>query len=155
MNGVLFDLGHVIQDGIVRLQQKYPEYIKRLEFHSGSFIDKESFPNIHNKDCLTIRAVLHDWPDKDVIRILKNIKFSLRRNRLQSKLYIIERVLKEHFDEFTTYSSDLNMGLLFQAKERTETEWASLLFSAGFKINNIFRTRTAFSIIVAESVDTD
>jgi len=108
--------------------------------------EKENMDNINNADfpflCLVIliictltmkQWILHNWKDEECVKILKNCKEAIAS---EGRVIIIDMVMenKKEEREFTEtqFFFDMQMMMLFAAKERNEKEWANLIFSAGF-----------------------
>lgn len=75
--------------------------------------------------------ILHDWNDEQCVRILKKCKEGVKR-----KVIAIDMVLEsEKLDYESTETQlmiDMVVMVLYPGKERTEKEWAKIIFSAGF-----------------------
>jgi hypothetical protein len=73
--------------------------------------------------------------------ILSNIRDAMKKGH--SKLLINDMVLKDTGAPWQQTSLDWVMMGLLCSRERTETQWAKLLASAGLKVNKIFDSETA------------
>ena len=149
LSGIVLDQQHVVDSAVVRRRQSHPELASKLSFHAGSIFDMETYPNFEENDCITMKHILHDWSDESSAKILQNINKKMKHSN--SKLIVIERVLKEHNDEFWNYAMDLIMQVALEGKERTQPEWVSLFSDAGFTLDKVVLTRTPFAVIVATS----
>ena len=82
--------------------------------------------------------IMHNWMDEECVKILKNCKESIAS---KGRVIIIDMVVenKKEDHELTEMQLflDMQMMMLFSAKERNEKEWANLIFSAGFSNYNI------------------
>ena len=78
-----------------------------------------------------MRSVLHDWPDKQAVQILKQLKAAMKPG--YSKILVLEAVIPERVADVTPLMAamDINMMAHFAALERTEKQWRSLFESAG------------------------
>lgn len=83
-----------------------------------------------------IRQVLHDWPDKVCVVILKHLAAALSRG--YSKILISEFVVPATGASGFVSGCDLMMMGLGGGMERTETQWQGLLNSAGLSIERIW-----------------
>ena len=117
-HGVLFDLPHVVATAP-------PADDDRLRIVGGSFFD--GVPG--GGDAYLLRAILHDWPDDDCVRILDACRAAMGD---AATLLIIERDLADGLQEAAL--SDLNMLVGPGGRERTRAEYASLLASAGLRL---------------------
>lgn len=145
IHGVLFDLPHVIQGAKGDLAKEFPA--ERCEFVAGDFF--ESIPT--GGDVYLLKAVLHDWDDERSAVILRNCRGAIPPS---GRLLLIERAVPERFGENPTHHAiarmDLHMLVEFGGKERTESEFRSLLKGAGFKLSSAIATSTEFSILEAK-----
>lgn len=101
-----------------------------------------------------MRGVLHDWPDAEAVKILRQLKPAMDRST--SKLLVHDHVLSEdycHNPQTTAY--DLTMMVKIAGLERSEAMWRSLMDQAGFRIVKIWPSSTlaAQSVIEAEPIE--
>jgi hypothetical protein len=99
----------------------------RASFTAGSFF--ESVPR--GADCLLIKYILHDWPDADCLKILRNCRTALEPG---AAAIVIERIVPEIVSaaDDAVVRADLVM-MPISGKERTLGELHALLVAAGFK----------------------
>jgi 2-polyprenyl-3-methyl-5-hydroxy-6-metoxy-1,4-benzoquinol methylase len=90
---------------------------------------------VEGYDCIVMKHIIHDWPDSESIKILKNCRKVLSPG---NKLFIIDIVLdrNNHFYK-DQISLDLMMMVHLSARERYQIEFERLLVEAGFKIEAI------------------
>jgi ubiquinone/menaquinone biosynthesis C-methylase UbiE len=140
MNGVLFDLPHVVED-----TQSLIETLKlqdRCQLVGGNFF--ESVPT--GGDAYILRYIIHDWDDERAIAILKNCYRAMQPN---GKLLLIEMIIPSGNDPFYGKLLDLQMLLNYGGRERTETEYQTLLKAAGFSLAKIHPIASPVSLIEA------
>ncbi|XP_047179337.1 probable O-methyltransferase 3 [Vigna umbellata] len=113
----VFDLPHVVAD----LQ----------EADNLKFVGGDMFESVPPADAVLLKWILHDWNDEQCVRILKKCKEGVKR-----KVIAIDMVLEsEKLDYESTETQlmiDMVVMVLYPGKERTEKEWAKIIFSAGF-----------------------
>jgi len=141
---VLFDLAHVLE---AKPKGEDEELIKagRLELSGGSFLEK--VPS--GLDAYILKHIIHDWPDKDCVTILKNIRSAMKEG---SHVIVVDVVIvndsKPSFGKFL----DLQMMVCFgTAKERTEEEFRELFKEAGFRLTSVVTNHNGLGIIVGEA----
>ncbi|KAK7405015.1 hypothetical protein VNO78_06146 [Psophocarpus tetragonolobus] len=114
----VFDLPHVVAN----LQEG-----ENLKYVGG-----DMFESIPPADAILLKWILHDWNDEQCVKILKKCKEAMKR-----KVIIIDMVMeKEKGDDESIETQlfiDMVVMVLYPGKERTEKEWAKLIFSAGFR----------------------
>lgn len=83
------------------------------------------------------RAICHDWPDEDCKKFLGNTVKAMKKG--YSRLLIDEQVLPNTGAELHPTMLDLTMMAFFNAMERTERQWQTLLDSVGVEIVKFWR----------------
>ncbi|KAL3509278.1 hypothetical protein ACH5RR_028679 [Cinchona calisaya] len=133
----VFDLPHVIAN---------QEGTQNLDFVAGDMFEK-----VPPANAVLLKWILHDWGDEECIKILKNCKKAIPGRDEGGKLIIIEMVMESQIEDEDSVEeqicSDLQMFVLFRTKERTEKEWATLFWNAGFSDYKVFPVLGARSII--------
>ncbi|KAI0114297.1 S-adenosyl-L-methionine-dependent methyltransferase [Nemania sp. FL0031] len=82
--------------------------------------------------CYYFRSILHDWPDAECIKILKNTAAAMTPG--YSKLLLSEFVLPSSNTPLYPALLDVNMMAVLNGMERTEAQFAELLDAAGLKV---------------------
>ncbi|KAL0482623.1 flavonoid O-methyltransferase CROMT [Acrasis kona] len=130
----VFDLAEVVD------RAKQNNSHEKLQFASGDF-----FGDIDVKaDTYCLKSVCHDWGDEDCIKIFKSIRRSMEKQsankeELRSKkIVIIEMGVPEDNEQHHVKFSDLLMMVFCDdgARERTPTEFQSILEKGGFELTN-------------------
>lgn len=85
-------------------------------------------------DAYVLSNILHDWTDEECLWILATVREALPP---QGRLWVLERVLdpeppRPADAQADLHLLDLNMLVLFGARERTRSEYAAMLTGAGF-----------------------
>ena len=111
--GTLFDQEHVVATA-----PPHP----RLQVVGGSFFD--SVPG--GGDAYVLKSIVHDWPDAEATAILRNCAAALGD---RGSVLLVERDL----DDPTSVWLDLQMLVMFGARERTADEYARLFEAAGLR----------------------
>lgn len=126
--GILFDRPEVIDRARQTITNR--GLAERVELIAGDF-----FTDIPaDGDLYLLKAVLHDWDDEHATRILTNCH---RAARPGSTLLIVEGVLPEdpeHNPAPELRIIDLMMLVMEGGKERTRTEYETLLNTAGYQL---------------------
>ena len=98
-------------------------------------------------EAVVLARVLHDWPDEDAARILKQARAAMPGG---GALYLLEMVLDG--DTGAGGLLDLNMLVVAGSAERTGEQFRRLLAGAGFELLEVIPTRSVSSIIRARAV---
>lgn len=113
----------------------------RVTFQKHNFFEPQP---VDDAGVLFLRQCLHNYTDKDCIKILKAIVPALERNP-STKFLINDIILPEsgdgsRFEEHYLRQIDVTMLVLLGSKERTEQEFKDLLKSADhrFEVRNVY-----------------
>ncbi|WP_426592107.1 methyltransferase [Cellulomonas sp. McL0617] len=101
-------------------------------------------------DVYTVANVLHDWADRDAVRVLQTIGSAMTP---AARLWVVERVLdapgRLPEAQRDLHLLDLHMLVMFGARERTAAEYRALLTSAGFTEGRLIVAGGAWDVIEA------
>ena len=116
---------------------------ERVQIETGSFFD--SVPA--GGDAYVLKHVIHDWPDDEAVRILRNLRAACEAN---TTVLLVELVIPAHDREFMGKWADLEMLLGTNGRERTAAEYRALLGRAGFTMTRVVPTASPFSLVEAK-----
>lgn len=94
-------------------------------------------------DLYLLKAVIHNWDDENALAILRNCRKAMSSN---ARIVLLEYVLDSK-SLSDIIIMDLHMLVLHGGKERTSSEFASLLDASGFRLKNILTTSCGISLI--------
>ncbi|ESW04703.1 hypothetical protein PHAVU_011G118100 [Phaseolus vulgaris] len=113
----VFDLPHVVAN------------LKGCE--NLKYVGGDMFESVPPADAVLLKWILHDWNDEQCVKILKKCKEGIKR-----KVIVIDMVVESEEEDFESTETkllvDMVVMVLYPGKERTEKEWAKIIFSAGF-----------------------
>ncbi|MGO9270548.1 MAG: methyltransferase [Terriglobia bacterium] len=139
LRGVLFDLPQVV----ARAPQVLTgDIAARCQIVGGDFFD--SVPE--GADAYILKGVIHDWPDEDAARILRNTRRAIRPGGI---LLLIEGIVDSTAGPVGVM--ELLM-LVIGGRERTEGDFRSLLAATGFVLTRIIPTEVS-SLIECHPVE--
>jgi hypothetical protein len=138
--GVLFDRPHVVGDAPALLKAAGMD--GRVTIEEGDFF--ETVPA--GGDAYLLSHIVHDWTEEKCLTILGNCRKVIKPN---GRLLIIEMVLPAGDTPHPGKILDIVMLVFPGGQERTESEYASLLGKAGFRLNRVVPTASAVSIVEA------
>jgi O-methyltransferase domain/Dimerisation domain len=138
MNGVLFDLPHVVERAKARVDAA--GLADRCRRVGGDFF--RSVPQ--GADAYLMRHIIHDWDDQKSSLILRNCHAAMPAD---GRLLVVESVIPPGNERFAGKFLDLVMLLIPGGKERTEAEYRVLFDKSGFELTKIVRTKTELSVI--------
>jgi hypothetical protein len=118
--------------------------------HRCELVDGDFFAAVPaNGDCYLLSRVIHDWDDEAAIRILQRCREAMPAD---GTLLLVEAVLPEHAaDQPAAIRMDLHMLTLVGGRERTTTEYRTLLAAAGFILDRVIPTRSPAGICILEA----
>ncbi len=132
--GILFDQPHVLKNAIQH---------DRIENVEGSFL--EYVPK--GADAYLLRWIIHDWAEPQVATILEMLHQALEPT---AHLILAECVIPEEPEFGFGKWLDLQMLVSFGGRERTESEYRTLLSAAGFDLQEVVPTASSLSLIIAK-----
>ncbi|KAL2959084.1 hypothetical protein AAZX31_18G247100 [Glycine max] len=128
-----------------------PQVIENLSGSNNlTYVGGDMFKSIPKADVILLKWILHNWTDKDCIKILKNCKEAISNNGKRGKVIIIDVVINEKEDEHKVTELKLVMDITMacvNGKERNEEEWKKLFMEAGFQDYKIFPLTKYLSVI--------
>jgi ubiquinone/menaquinone biosynthesis C-methylase UbiE len=143
-SGVLFDMPHAMEGARRHLEER--GLVQRCEFMAGNFF--ESLPG--PADAYLLKSIIHDWDDDRSHVILVNAQRAMAG---RGKLLVVERIMPDRLKGSAAHQtfarSDLNMLIGPGGRERTESEFRTLMSAAGFHLTRIVPAGLAFSILEA------
>ncbi len=143
MQGILFDLGHVV--GRAKESLKAAGLAGRCSVVEGNFF--ESVPA--GADAYLFRHIIHDWTDEQCLQILRHCRKVIPAN---GKLLIADCVVPLGNAPSLAKDYDILMLAYPGGQERTETQFRSLLERSGFKLKSITPTTTMISVVEGRPV---
>lgn len=144
--GILVDRKEAVIGAAPRLEAA--GLTERCELVAGDLV--ESVPS--GADVYVMKAVLHGYDNDNARRILQNCRAAMTP---ESRLLVIEIVLPARIYQADPVvekilMADLNMLAVTGGRERSETEWASLLSSARFEIRRVISAPSMIEAVLRE-----
>lgn len=142
MRGLLFDQPHVVAAAEAVLTAA--GVANRCDVTSGDF-----FTDVPTGgDTYVLSGVLCDWDDAEATEILRHCR---RAMGAKARLVLVEALVKEGNDPSPIKNVDIQLMLTNAGgRIRSETEWRSLLNSAGFNPPTIVTTEGISDVLQAE-----
>jgi hypothetical protein len=137
--GIVFDLPAVAARATEKMRAEGLD--DRVTVIGGDF-----FVGVPPADVYIMSVVLHDWDDESATRILQNVSAAADRG---ARLCLVEMVVPPDDRPHFTKLMDVTMLAMLGGRERTETDWRTLLAAGGFTLDRIVAGPASFSIIEA------
>jgi O-methyltransferase/methyltransferase family protein len=142
--GILFDLPQVVAGAPAEVRQHGVG--DRVQTAEGSFFD-DAIPV--GGDAYVLKNVIHDWPEDDAVRILRNVRTAAGLGRV---VLLVELVIPMHHRDFPGKWADLEMLVGASGRERTAAEYDQLLKRAGLHMTRVVATASPFSVVEAKAI---
>ena len=151
---LMVDVGGNIGHDLIGFHEQYPQLPGRLILQDLpaqiAQIDPATLPHtiqpmghdffipqpIVGAKAYYLHMVLHDWPNKECVKILDNIKPAMKVG--YSKILLNEIIIPDKGANWFGTSVDMLMMMVHAAQERTESDWRSLVQKSGMKITKIW-----------------
>jgi hypothetical protein len=121
LRGIVFDLPEADRDETA--------VGDRITFVSGSF-----FEQVPEGDAYVLSKILHDWDDERAAAVLRTVRAAAPD---EARLLVLDSVVPPGNDQAGVKWLDLLMLVLQRGRERTESDWRTLLDGAGFRVEQI------------------
>jgi hypothetical protein len=139
IQGILFDLPEAMEWS----DEIFGRYGvgERIRKQEGNFFRDAP----RGADLYFLKNVLHNWGDEECIMILGNIRKEIPAH---GKVMIIEMIIGENNKPSFAKLIDIQMMVFMnQGKERTRSEYETLLSRSGFRVSRIVPTISPLSVI--------
>jgi hypothetical protein len=140
MRGAVFDTASTIERATQQLGNN--AWGRRCSYVTGNFFT--SVPQ--GADAYLLCGVIHDWDDNRAITILGNCRRAMTKN---SRVLVVDAVVPHTHVNCFSKLLDLNMLVMTGGRERTETEFHTLLDASGYRLTKIVPTMAPQSVIEA------
>ena len=143
LQGVLFDLGHVV--GRARASLKTAGLEQRCAVVEGSFFD--AIPA--GADAYLMRHIIHDWTDEQSVQILSNCRKVIP---VHGRVLLVEFTVPGANQASLGKDVDMMMMTFPGGMERSNEEYAALFEQSGFRLTKVTPTRSAVSVVEGRPV---
>ena len=120
----------------------------RYAFVAGDFFEPGSLPT--GADAYVLKSVIHDWDDARSLNLLRLVREAMPDH---GRLLVVEVVVPDRLDQSPEARrmiwADLNMMVATGGRERTESQYRSMLAASGFRLDRIVPTTAGIDIIEA------
>jgi hypothetical protein len=138
---IVFDLPQVVESARARIAES--GLAERIQAVGGDF-----FASVPAAEVYLLATVLHDWNDRDCLRILGNIRDAAPPT---ARVVLVEVVLPDGDEPHLGKITDLTMLTMAGGRERSRSDWATVLTAAGFTLDRVIGGAGDYSIIEASS----
>src|SRR5262245_18877240 len=129
--GVLFDRPHVVREAPALLESR--GVAARVRIEPGDFFERVPAGG----DVYLLSHIIHDWNEEQCLTILGHCRRAIASD---GRLLIVETVLPTGDTPHQGKVQDMVVLVVPGGQERTESEYASLLDKAGFRLQRVVPT---------------
>ncbi|GAA0624379.1 methyltransferase [Kutzneria viridogrisea] len=95
-------------------------------------------------DVYLLKGILHNWPDEQVLTILRNCRRALDT---RSRLLLVDWVVPSGDTPHPSKFVDLAVLFVYGGRERTKDEYVTLLAEAGLRLTRVLDTESALNVL--------
>jgi SAM-dependent methyltransferase len=140
LTGAIYELPNVAPRSRIAIAER--GLSGRCDVVEGDFFERVPQADLH-----LLKNIIHDWDDRQSVRILTNCARTLRRG---GRVVLIEAVLPEAGEPGSVAPFlDIVMLVLTPGRERTADEYRELLRAAGLRFDRITATRAGVHVLEA------
>ncbi|KAF2108462.1 S-adenosyl-L-methionine-dependent methyltransferase [Lophiotrema nucula] len=129
--------GKVVVEDLPAVTAEIKDLPDGIEALGHSFLDPQP-ASISNAKAYYLRTVLHDWPDKQALVILKHIRNIMSKDSI---LLINENAMPDTNVPLYAAQIDFTMMASFSSLDRTEEQFRKLLEEARFSLLKVWRPK--------------
>ncbi len=122
--------------------------VERLRFQAGDLFS-EIPKAIGPKDIYLLSAVLHSFDDRSCVRALQKLREAIGTSG--ARVALLEMVVPESGADLASASFDMQMFVGCRGRERTLSEWQSVIKASGLSLDEVVSIRSLGSILVLRS----
>ncbi|KAF3483159.1 uncharacterized protein GIQ15_02483 [Arthroderma uncinatum] len=144
LKGAILDLPRTIDHACTLFHDpKGTYYDLRERVPRENLIGGDFLKSVPSFEVYTMKWVLHDWKDPDVITILRCIRAALIPGPA-SRLVVLESILSDGQIGRLSRYGDINMMMTANGQERSEEQWQELAAASGWEISKIHPLRRSW-----------
>lgn len=124
------------------------EGVERLRFQPGNLL--EAIPAaVNSKDIYLLSAVLHGFDNETCVRALRKLREAIGSSGARAA--VLEMIVPETGADIACASFDMQMFAGCRGRERTLSEWISVIQASGLTLDETVRLRSLGSVLVLRS----
>jgi hypothetical protein len=148
LSALIVDRPQVVDEATRYWANHHTEGVERLHFQAGDLL--EAIPAAAGpKDIYLLSAVLHGFDDNTCVRAIQKLREAIGNSGARAA--ILEMVVQETGTDIASASFDMQMFVGCRGRERTTTEWKSVVQASGMALEEVVRLRSLGSILVLRS----
>jgi hypothetical protein len=145
LTALIVDRPQVVAEAQRYWVNQHSEGVERLHFQAGDLF--EAIPVATGpKDIYLLSAVLHGFDDSNCIRALKLLREAIGNSG--ARVAVLEMVVPETGADIASASFDMQMFVGCRGRERTLSEWKSVIKASRLLLDEVVHLRSLGSILV-------
>lgn len=148
LSALIVDRPQVVAEAQQYWANHHTDGVERLHFQAGDLF--EGIPKATGpKDVYLLSAVLHSFDDSMCIRALQRLREAIGGNG--ARVAVLEMVVPETGADIASASFDMQMFVGCRGRERTLSEWKSVIQASELVLDEVVHLRSLGSILVLRS----
>ena len=145
LSALIVDRPQVVEEAQRYWADHSTDGVERLHFQPGDLLN--AIPAATGpKDIYLLSAVLHGFDDGTCVRALRKLRQAIGSSGARAAL--LEMIVPETGADIASASFDMQMFVGCRGRERTLTEWKSVIQGSGMVLEEVVRLRSLGSILV-------
>ncbi|MGZ5052635.1 MAG: methyltransferase [Methylobacter sp.] len=145
LTALVVDRPQVIEEAKRYWLSHRAEGLDRLQFLAGDLL-KEIPPAAGHKDIYLYSAALHGFDDDTCIQALRKLHVAVGGSGARAA--VLELIMPEIGSDLASASFDMQLFVGCRGRERTLTEWKSIIQRGGMVLEEVVSLRSLWSILV-------
>jgi len=148
LTALIVDRPQVVAEAQRYWANQQTEGVERLHFQTGDLFEEIPVAN-GSKDIYLLSAVLHGFDDSTCVRALQKLHEAIGSSGARAA--ILEMVVPETGADITSASFDMQMFVGCRGRERTLSEWKSVIQASELVLDEVVHLRSLGCILVLRS----
>lgn len=145
LSALIVDRPQVVEEARRHWQEHPTEGVDRLHFQAGNLLETILLAT-GPKDIYLLSAVLHGFDDATCVQALQTLRAAIGNSG--ARVAILEMIVPETNADVASASFDMQMFVGCRGRERTLTEWKSVIQAGGLALEEVVNLRSLGSILV-------
>lgn len=148
ISALIVDRPQVVAEAQQYWANHHTDGVERLRFQAGDLFAEIPVAT-GPKDIYLLSAVLHSFDDRTCVRALQTLREAIRGTG--ARVAILEIVVPETGADIASASFDMQMFVSCRGRERTLSEWKSVIQASELLLDEVVHLRSLGSILVLRS----
>jgi len=148
LSALIVDRPQVVEEAQRYWANQHTDGVERLHFQAGDLF--EAIPVATGpQDIYLLSAVLHGFDDSTCVRALQRLREAIGSSG--ARVALLEMIVPEKGADIASAAFDMQMFVCCRGRERTLSEWRSVIQASELVLEEVVRLRSLGSILVIRS----